>query len=126
MDSFKTINDSYGHPVGDDVLVHLAALLRSHVRADDAVVSRLGGDELAVLLPGSPADVAARRAEELLQAVRSAPLPLPDGALLSLSVSVGVAHVPPGPGDLRVFYSAADAALYEAKRAGRGRVAVAA
>jgi diguanylate cyclase (GGDEF)-like protein len=126
VDSFKTINDSYGHPVGDDVLVHLAALLRSHVRADDAVVSRLGGDELAVLLPGSPADVAARRAEELLQAVRSAPLPLPGGTLLSLSVSVGVAHVPPGPGDLRALYSAADAALYEAKRAGRGRVAVAA
>jgi diguanylate cyclase (GGDEF)-like protein len=126
VDSFKTINDSYGHPVGDDVLVHLAGILRSHVRADDAVVSRLGGDELAVLLPGSPADVAARRAEELLQTVRSAPLPLPDGTLLSLSVSVGVAHVVAGADDQRALYSAADAALYEAKRAGRGRVAVAA
>ncbi len=126
VDSFKTINDSYGHPVGDDVLVHLAGILRSHVRADDAVLSRLGGDELAVLLPGSPADAAARRAEELLQAVRSTPLPLPDGTLLSLSVSVGVAHVHPGTDDLRALYSSADAALYEAKRAGRGRVAVAA
>ena len=126
VDSFKTINDSYGHPVGDDVLVHLAGILRSHVRAEDAVLSRLGGDELAVLLPGSPAGAAARRAEELLQAVRSTPLPLPDGTLLSLSVSVGVAHVPPGSGGLRALYSAADGALYEAKRAGRGRVAVAA
>jgi diguanylate cyclase (GGDEF)-like protein len=89
-------------------------------------VSRLGGDELAVLLPGSPSDAAARRAEELLQAVRSAPLSLPDGTLLSLSVSVGVAHVPPGADDLRALYSSADAALYEAKRSGRGRVAVAA
>jgi diguanylate cyclase (GGDEF)-like protein len=126
VDSFKTINDTYGHPVGDDVLVHLAGILRSHVRADDAVLSRLGGDELAVLLPGSPADVAARRAQELLEVVRSTPLPLPDGTLLSLSVSLGVAHVAAGSADLRALYSTADGALYEAKRAGRGRVGVAA
>jgi diguanylate cyclase (GGDEF)-like protein len=126
VDSFKSINDTYGHPVGDDVLVHLAGILRSHVRADDAVLSRLGGDELAVLLPGSPADVAARRAEELLQGVRSTPLCLPDGTLLSLSVSLGVAHVAAGSADLRALYSTADGALYEAKRAGCGRVGVAA
>ena len=126
VDSFKSINDTYGHPVGDDVLVHLAGILRSHVRGDDGLLSRLGGDELAVLLPGSPAGVAARRAEELLEAVRSTPLPLPDGTLLSLSVSVGVAHVAAGSADLRALYSTADGALYEAKRAGRGRVGVAA
>ena len=51
VDSFKTINDSHGHPVGDAVLVHLAEVLREQVRTDDAVLSRLGGDELAVLLP---------------------------------------------------------------------------
>ena len=60
--------------------------------------------------------------QDLLQAVRSAPLPLPDGTLLSLSVSVGVAHVVAGADDQRALYSAADAALHEAKRAGRGRV----
>ncbi|MGY1603956.1 GGDEF domain-containing protein [Geodermatophilus sp. SYSU D00815] len=122
VDAFKTINDSYGHPVGDEVLVHLAGVLRGSVRADDAVLSRLGGDELAVLLPGCTPEVAARRAEQLLAAVRSAPLQLPDGTLLSLSISVGVAH---STGDARTLYSAADAALYEAKRGGRGRVAVA-
>jgi diguanylate cyclase (GGDEF)-like protein len=126
VDAFKTINDSYGHPVGDDVLVHLAGVLRQQVRADDAVLSRLGGDELAVLLPGCTAAVAARRAEEVLAAVRAEPLPLADGTLLSLSISVGVAHLPRSAGDLRALYSAADAALYEAKRGGRGRVAVAA
>jgi diguanylate cyclase (GGDEF)-like protein len=124
VDSFKAINDSYGHPVGDAALVHLARILREQVRADDAVLSRLGGDELAVLLPGCDAAVAARRAEQLHDVVRSTPLPLPDGTLLTLSISVGVAHLPQGTGDLTTLYSAADRALYEAKRAGRGRVAV--
>ena len=126
VDAFKTINDSHGHPVGDDVLVHLARVLREHIRTDDAVLSRLGGDELAVLLRDCTADVASRRAEGLLLAVRSTPLPLPNGTLLSLSISLGVAHVPERSGDLRTLYHDADAALYDAKRAGRGRVAVAA
>jgi diguanylate cyclase (GGDEF)-like protein len=125
VDAFKTINDTYGHPVGDDVLVHLAGVLRRQVRAEDAVLSRLGGDELAVLLPGCTVEVAGRRADELLAAVGSEPLVLADGTLLSLSISVGVAHVSRCTGDLRALYSAADGALYEAKRGGRGRVAVA-
>jgi diguanylate cyclase (GGDEF)-like protein len=125
VDSFKAINDSYGHPVGDDVLVHLARVLREQVRADDAVLSRLGGDELAVLLPRCAPEVASRRGEELLEAVRSRPLPLPDGTLLALSISVGVAHAASTAGDVRLLYSAADAALYAAKRGGRGRVSVA-
>ncbi|MFD2091406.1 GGDEF domain-containing protein [Blastococcus deserti] len=126
VDSFKSINDNHGHPVGDDVLVHLAGVLRSRVRAEDAVLSRLGGDELAVLLPGCGRDVAALRAEHLLQAVRSSPMTLADGTLLALSISVGVAHLPQHSNDRRGLYVAADSALYEAKRAGRGRVSVAA
>lgn len=125
VDAFKSINDAHGHPVGDDVLVHLAAVLGEQVRAEDAVLSRLGGDELAVLLPGCTSEVAAQRAEQLLDAVRGRPLPLVDGSYLPLSISVGVAHLPEHSGDLRGLYSAADAALYDAKRAGRGRVAVA-
>ncbi len=126
VDRFKSINDGHGHPVGDDALVHLAGVLTGAVRATDAVVSRLGGDELAVLLPGCSAAVAARRAEHLVAAVRAAPLPLPDGRLLPLTVSVGVAHAPDHATDLRDLYAAADAALYAAKRGGRDRSAVAA
>jgi diguanylate cyclase (GGDEF)-like protein len=126
VDAFKTINDSHGHPVGDAVLVHLAGVLREQIRTADAVLSRLGGDELAVLLRDCTADVAARRAEDLLLAVRSTPLHLPDGTLLALSISLGVAHVPECRGDLRTLYHDADAALYDAKRAGRGRVGLAA
>src|SRR3712207_8874199 len=77
VDSFKSINDTYGHPVGDDLLVHLSGILRSSVRADDGLLSRLGGEELAVLLPGPPPGPPGRRAQEGLDAVRSTPLPLP-------------------------------------------------
>ena len=126
VDCFKSINDEHGHPVGDDALVHVASVLRSVVRSGDAVLSRMGGDELAVLLPECPADVAVRRAEEIWQAVRGTPLVLPDGTLLSLSVSLGVAHAPSHATGLEELYAAADAALYAAKRGGRDRVAVAA
>jgi diguanylate cyclase (GGDEF)-like protein len=125
VDSFKSINDNHGHPVGDDVLVHLAAVLRGRVRAEDAVLSRLGGDELAILMPGCRRDVAVHRAEDLLHAVRSTPMPLADGTLLALSISVGVGHVPQHSSDRRGLYTAADNALYDAKRAGRDRVSVA-
>jgi diguanylate cyclase (GGDEF)-like protein len=126
VDSFKTINDSHGHPVGDAVLVHLAGVLREQVRSHDAVLSRLGGDELAVLIRDCTPEVAARRAEDLLLAVRATPLLLADGTLLSLSISLGVAHVPERQGDLTSLYHEADVALYEAKRGGRGRVGVSA
>jgi len=125
VDSFKTINDQHGHPVGDDALVHIAGVLRSVIRAGDAVLSRMGGDELAVLLPDCPADVAVRRAAEVLDAVRAAPLTLDDGTLLAVSVSLGVAHAPSHATGLEELYAAADTALYAAKRAGRGRVEVA-
>ncbi len=125
VDSFKAINDEHGHPVGDEALVHIAAVLRSVVRAGDAVLSRMGGDELAVLLPDCPADAAAARAGEVLGAVRATPLTLPDGTLLAISVSLGVAHAPTHATGLEQLYAAADTALYAAKRAGRGRVEVA-
>ena len=126
LDGFKAVNDSYGHPVGDDALVHLAQILTGQVRSGDAIVSRLGGDELAVLLPGCTVEAPAHRADQMLDAVRAAPLALPDGTLLALSISVGVAHAPRHATGLRDLYSAADGAMYEAKQGGRNRVAVAA
>ncbi|MPQ97862.1 diguanylate cyclase [Modestobacter sp. I12A-02628] len=126
VDGFKAVNDEHGHPVGDDALVHLSALLSAQVRATDAVIGRLGGDELAVLMPGCSAEVARVRAEGFVTAVRAHPLHLADGRLLSLSVSIGVAHARPLTADLQALYVAADAALYAAKRGGRDQVAVAA
>jgi diguanylate cyclase (GGDEF)-like protein len=125
VDEFKSINDTHGHPVGDDALVHLAAVLSGQVRTGDAVISRLGGDELAVLLPGCSAETAAARAEQVVDAVRAAPLLLTDGTLMTMSVSAGVAHAPRHVTGPRTLYAAADAALYEAKKDGRDRVALA-
>ncbi|WP_216870737.1 GGDEF domain-containing protein [Modestobacter excelsi] len=93
VDSFKSINDQHSHPVGDDALAHIAGVLRSVLRAGDGVLSRMGGDELAVLLPDCPADVAVRRATDVLDAVRATPLVLPDGGLLAIPVSLGAAWV---------------------------------
>lgn len=125
VDNFKTINDKYGHPGGDEVLVQLAGLLVDNIRRGD-VVCRLGGDEIAVLLPGCSREDAHLRAEDILSAVVSHTFALhgvQDG--MRVSVSMGVAHAPTDAQDVRSLYTTADAALYKAKQDGRGRISVA-
>lgn len=123
VDRFKEFNDAHGHPRGDAALVHVASRLRAGVRSGDTV-ARLGGDEIAVLLPGVGAAEVEQRADALRRAIREAPL-VWEGSEVHLSVSVGVAHGRVGEVDAARMYAAADAALYEAKRAGRDRTAVA-
>ncbi len=121
LDRFKSINDTYGHPVGDAVLVHVAEVLGRQTRSD-TVVCRMGGDEIAVLLPGCSHETALRRAQDLLDAVHAHPFQLSDGTLIAISVSMGVAQVPVHADDVARLYTVADQALYQAKRGGRGRV----
>ena len=121
VDWFKSVNDEYGHPGGDEVLVQLAEVLVGTAREGD-VVCRLGGDELAVLLPGCSLDVAHRRAEDMITSVAAHGFALSLGSVIKVSVSAGLAHSPTHAHDLYSLYRAADAALYEAKRAGRNRV----
>lgn len=122
VDNFKSINDQYGHPCGDEVLVQLAELLVSRTRQVD-VVCRLGGDEIAMLLPACPRDVAERRAGEVLHDVRAHTFAVTGIEDFRISVSMGLAHAPSHATNLRALYSAADAALYAAKQAGRDRLA---
>jgi diguanylate cyclase (GGDEF)-like protein len=121
IDDFKSINDRYGHPGGDEVLVQLADLLVASARRDD-VVSRLGGDEMALLLPGCSLSTLRRRAEQIVWDVRAQTFVLHGGQEVTVSVSVGLAHVPTDALDLQSLYVKADHALYEAKRSGRDRV----
>lgn len=124
VDRFKLVNDRYGHPAGDIVLVQLADLLRIGCRTAD-VLSRLGGDEIAILLPACSLNAAQRRAEEIRARVQAHPFLIGTGPSLKVSVSVGVAHAPTSAFDLPSLYAAADHALYVSKRAGRDRVSIA-
>ncbi len=124
VDHFKSLNDTYGHPIGDAALVHVAAVLRGSVGAH-VTVARLGGDELALLIPCCTAQDAAKAAEGVVDALARTPL-RHQGGEIPISLSIGVAHVTSARSQgLAQLYSAADAALYEAKLSGRGRVIVA-
>nr|WP_231134536.1 GGDEF domain-containing protein [Motilibacter deserti] len=122
IDDFKTVNDRFGHPAGDEVLRRVATTLDRGRRAGDLVV-RLGGEEFVLLLPGAEQGQAAEACERLRAAV--AALDLDDVSPgLRVTMSVGVATGGPGPAHPRLgaLLGTADAHLYEAKRAGKDRV----
>lgn len=121
VDNFKAINDLYGHPGGDEVLVQLADVLIRGSRTTD-IVSRLGGDEIALLLPGCSEDVLAARAQQILGEIRGRHFVLSDGRRVKVTVSGGLAHAPTDAVDLRTMYAAADKALYRAKELGRNQI----
>lgn len=118
-DHFKRVNDQHGHAAGDQALQHLAELMRRSVRSGDSVV-RLGGEEFLLLMAQTDEGQARQRAEQLREQVAHSPLRL-DGAELALTVSIGVA-VAHQPLAAVALIGAADAALYQAKRAGRNQV----
>jgi diguanylate cyclase (GGDEF)-like protein len=123
IDRFKQFNDTFGHQAGDRCIREVAAALTGQARRGDHVC-RYGGEEFAVVLPNTTSDEAAVVAERLRLGVRAQGIDHPGGD--SVTISVGVAAViPDGAADPDSLVAAADAALYEAKRAGRDRVVVA-
>jgi diguanylate cyclase (GGDEF)-like protein len=122
IDHFKAINDSHGHGTGDDVIHQVAQRLTSSLRATD-LLCRYGGEEFAVLLPNTTPEQARTAAARLHAVVAGAPVPTRTGPVL-VTVSVGLADSGPATTDLDALLQQADAALYQAKAAGRDRIAV--
>jgi photoactive yellow protein len=124
VDHFKTVNDRFGHPVGDRVLIRLAGVMRRVRRVSDTC-ARLGGEEFCIVLPHSSAPAALAAGERLLRVVRA--LRFEEEPELRVTVSIGVATTPgtmPASdfeGQVRRLMARADEALYEAKRSGRDR-----
>jgi diguanylate cyclase (GGDEF)-like protein len=119
LDSFKPINDRYGHASGDRVLVEVAQRLRAHVRHDETV-ARLGGDEFVVLLRNpKEGDTALRAGQRLIDAL-SEPMNMPEG-VMTVGASAGIALFPTDAADADTLLRRADVALYRAKAAGRGQ-----
>ena len=120
IDRFKQVNDMLGHSAGDSVLKGISRVVQKNLRPTDVLI-RLGGEEFAVLLPDTQADNAAQISERIRQLVESTPFPYQEDEI-AVTISGGVAE---WQGEsLEAFLDKADTAMYEAKSAGRNRIAL--
>jgi two-component system cell cycle response regulator len=125
IDRFKAINDAYGHAAGDEVLKEFAARIRANARAID-VVSRIGGEEVVVVVPDTPLDGAQAVAERIRQRVEAEPFVVQGMRRIAVTVSIGVAARQAGDMTATEVLKRADDALYRAKQSGRNKVVAAA
>lgn len=124
LDHFKSINDTYGHQAGDEVLRSVADVLAASVREVD-LPARYGGEEFAVVMPETGIRGATLMAQRLRKNVAALEIAVPGGKVFSVTASVGVAGYGPSAATPEALLGAADSALYEAKHAGRNTVRIA-
>ncbi|UZK65879.1 GGDEF domain-containing protein [Sphingomonas sp. M1-B02] len=124
LDHFKSINDTHGHAVGDQVLIHIVAIAHSTLRPSD-IFGRLGGEEFAILLPETKGDEAFAVAERLREAIAFRPLDLAESATLPVTASFGVAALSPSVASFPDWLERTDKMLYAAKAGGRNCTRVA-
>jgi diguanylate cyclase (GGDEF)-like protein len=122
LDHFKKINDTYGHVIGDFVLRHVAGRIKAAVRDFD-MVGRFGGEEFVIIMADTNLQVAQNIAERVRQVVMDTPLHLKEFSI-QITISLGVAMLMEGERK-EALLERADAAMYEAKKAGRNRVRIA-
>lgn len=122
IDKFKSINDNYGHQVGDDVIVHFATTLKSIQRKSD-VSCRYGGEEFVLLLPNTNITGAQNLANKIRLQIEATRLTLPSKEQIQFTVSLGVAIVNfENDTNIEAALKRADKAMYEAKNSGRNKV----
>ncbi|HWB53056.1 MAG TPA: GGDEF domain-containing protein [Tepidisphaeraceae bacterium] len=125
LDKFKSVNDVHGHPAGDAVLKHVGKLLRTAARAQD-LAARYGGEEMALILPGTSRTTAAAVAEIICRAIAARPVQIGINKTLPVTASIGVATFEAGGPLVEPHHliKAADLSLYAAKKSGRNCVRV--
>lgn len=123
IDNFKSVNDTYGHQAGDQVLRRLGEILGSMLREVD-FVGRLGGEEFAVVLPQTPILLAFEVAERLRRTVERSEIAMTHGLPLNISVSIGISSLHDPETNIDTLLGRADRALYDAKHQGRNQVSI--
>lgn len=121
LDHFKKINDTFGHHGGDQVLMSVAEIFRASVRSND-VISRIGGEEFSIILPGENAKRAYLAAQRVMELCRSAEVKLEDARIVRFTLSIGLAQLHENDDTFELVVQRADTALYAAKNAGRNRI----
>jgi diguanylate cyclase (GGDEF)-like protein len=121
IDHFKRLNDTFGHDAGDHVLERTGQLLRAATRNSD-IACRFGGEEFAIILPGATLLVARNRAEAIRSALEAMKIDFNGQSIGPLTISAGVAALPPHEQDWTFAMHQADRALYTAKQSGRNKV----
>jgi diguanylate cyclase (GGDEF)-like protein len=123
LDHFKQVNDTYGHALGDQMLIHTTKIVRESLRQGE-IIGRYGGDEFVILLPGSDCVQGQQIAERLCEKINSQAIATGKGDL-SVTLSLGIAELRQASDlTLETLLAHADHALYTAKRAGRNQLAI--
>lgn len=123
IDFFKKFNDSYGHAIGDFILIECVKLLKEEFNSDEQMVARVGGEEFCVILPGKTIDTAARLAEKTMQRIRKERW-LEEGHELKFTMSMGIAQLMENETSDQ-WLKRADTALYNSKTGGRNKFTIA-
>jgi len=122
IDNFKVVNDTYGHPFGDEVIRSIAQLMIKHTRSTD-YIARIGGEEFAVLMPATGIDLAFQMADRLRENIAKCNI-IFDNKVIQVTVSIGLSHLKKQDNDIETIVKRSDDALYEAKESGRNKVCI--